>query len=244
MHPIPPMMFNPMRPALSLPSLLNNHLLRFGSSHPMLTPSGLAYPPMVNPITMFPKINASLLNPLANIHSLTPTTTVEQPSAQASPPPSLSPSGSPLPEPIRQIRKRTRSSSDDDEPEHSVTPAKRSRIIKEEPTPSESPASSSSSDLTAADISANKSDENSDEKTPNDEIKVYRNGKEIEIAKCDICKCIFLDKVTSIDTLNHALTCTSANILNPYGRSCSTDNVKVLFNCTKCIKIKEQPSVA
>ena len=190
MQPIPPMMFNPMRPTPSLPSLLNNPLLRFGSSHPMLTPSGLAYAPMVNPINMFPKINESLLNPLANIHSIAPTRTTEQPTPLSTPP-------SPSPEPVRRVRKRSRSGSDDDESEQSLKPAKISRISKEEKTPSESLASSSSSsELTAADISANKSDEHNDEETPRDEIKVYRNGKEIEIAKCDICKCIFLDKVS------------------------------------------------
>ena len=32
-------------------------------------------------------------------------------------------------------------------------------------------------------------------------IKVFRNGNQLEIWTCDICKCIFLDKVISIITI-------------------------------------------
>ena len=177
LQPIPPLMFNQMRPA-GLPNLLSNPLLRFGfqpqASHPILNTTGL-YTPMVNPMNMFPKINESLLNPVT-----LPTV------------PSVSSIDHAETSPLQSRPTRKRSHSKSSESDQSEKQAKISRIEPKEENPSS--ATSSSSELTAADISANKSDEAHDS---HDEIKVYRNGTEIEISKCDICKCIFLDKVTS-----------------------------------------------
>ena len=164
-----------MRP-VGLPNLLSNPLLRFGfqpqASHPVLNTTGL-YTPMVNPMNMFPRINESLLN------------TITLPTV-----PNVSSIDHAKTSPLQSRPTRKRCHSKSSESDQSEKQAKISRTEPKEENPS---SASSSSELTAADISANKSDENHDS---HDEIKVYRNGTEIEISKCDICKCIFLDKVT------------------------------------------------
>ena len=165
-----------MRP-VGLPNLLSNPLLRFGfqpqASHPILNTTGL-YTPMLNPMNVFPRINESLLN------------TITLPTV-----PNVSSTDHAKTSPLQSRPTRKRCHSKSSESDQSEKQAKISRTEPKEENPS---SASSSSELTAADISANKSDENHDS---HDEIKVYRNGTEIEISKCDICKCIFLDKVTS-----------------------------------------------
>ena len=163
-------MLNQVRPGL--PNLLANPLLRFDfNAQPLLAPQ--LYQPLLNPMSMIPRVG----EPAQVINEVSSKSVGES-----------QPETSPKPAPSPPNRKRSRSSST--ESEKSVSPAKISRL--ESTTAENDSTESSSSEVTEAEISANKLEETID----SDEIKVLRNGVEIDIQKCDICKCIFLDDVS------------------------------------------------
>ena len=163
-------MFNQVRPGL--PNLLANPLLRFGfNAQPLLAPQ--LYQPLLNPMSMIPRVGESA--PVIN--EMPPKSAAENQPELSTKPTSSPPS-----------RKRSRTSST--ESEKSVSPPKISRI--ESTTAENDTSDSSSSEVTEAEISANKLDDT----VNSDEIKVLRNGVEIDIQKCEICKCIFLDDVS------------------------------------------------